>query len=332
MSAREFWTEAVLVGWRDLTPTVREFKLAYPETVTAAPGAHIKIEVLVNGLPDRRSYSVVDTDGETVTIAVKLLQDSRGGSRYMWSLRQGARVRVSSPTSDFAPTYGSEEYLLIAGGIGVTPIVSICRALVAEGARVRVAYCVRSSAERAYLDELEQILGEPISVYVAEHGELIDMAAEIARLAGDGQLYLCGPMGLMDAVRKQWEESGRPRTSLRYETFGSSGNYATRPFTVRVPRLDIEVEVPVNRSMLDVLNEAGATTLSNCRRGECGLCAVNVVCSDGVIDHRDVFFTSEQHAASESMCTCVSRVSGGTVTIEPAWRGDPDLGVPEVLG
>ncbi|SDR60896.1 PDR/VanB family oxidoreductase [Paraburkholderia tuberum] len=331
MSDRHRWTDAVVKGIHDLTPTVREFEIEFSTHVAALPGAHIKVQVLVGGQPDTRSYSVVSVHDNVVTIAVKLLDNSRGGSRYMWSLREGANLRATFPVSDFQPTFNGSEYLLIAGGIGVTPIVNICRALTAEGEKVRVAYCVRSRSEAAYLTELQVMMGDAVSVHAADEGQFLDITSEINQLQADGQVYLCGPIGLMDAVRECWQSSGRPRTLLRYETFGSSGHFAAQAFKVRVPRLSLELDVPAERSMLDVLNEAGAETLFECRRGECGLCAVSIVSVDGPVDHRDVFFSGHQHAENKRMCSCVSRVAGGTVTIETAWRGDPDLSVPEVL-
>ena len=136
---------------------------------------------------------------------------------------------------------------------------------------------------------------------------------------------------MLDAVRQEWALQKRPLSRLRFETFGSSGHHAAKAFTVKIPRLKVEVVVAEDRSMLDALTAAGVGVLSECRRGECGLCALDVVSVDGEIDHRDVFFSSEQRARNKKLCACVSRVAGGTIVVEPAWRGDPDLGRIEVL-
>jgi ferredoxin len=129
---------------------------------------------------------------------------------------------------------------------------------------------------------------------------------------------VCGPIGLMDAVRRAWSEAGRPIAMLRFETFGSSGRYAPEPFTVRIPRL--QREMPADSTMLAALESAGVELLADCRRGECGLCVVDVLDHDKPIDHRDVFFSDHEHADDRKMCTCVSRQVGGTVTIDTAWR------------
>ncbi len=329
------WLPVELRAVRELTPTVREFTLAYPGRQVVAPGAHLNVRVLVgeNGdRPDKRSYSVVSsTDDGELCIAVKQVERSRGGSRHMWSLRPGARLQATVPVSAFELSRGAPHYLLVAGGIGVTPMLSMAQALVRHGASLRMVYAARSRTELAYLPQLTGLLGDRLEVFPFDEGRSLDLAAEIAALPADGELYMCGPIGLMDAVREEWSRQGRSASRLRFETFGSSGHHAAQPFTVKVPRLKLEVQVPADRSMLDVLTEAGVVVLSECRRGECGLCALDVIGADAQIDHRDVFFAADEKAHNRRMCACVSRATGGCVVIEPAYRGDPDLSVTEVL-
>ncbi|WP_207482819.1 2Fe-2S iron-sulfur cluster-binding protein, partial [Arenibaculum pallidiluteum] len=137
-----------------------------------------------------------------------------------------------------------------------------------------------------------------------------------------GELYVCGPIGLLEAARRAWQDSGRPVDGLRFETFGSSGRHAAEAFRVCIPRLGREVEVPRNQSMLEALEAAGVEMIYDCRRGECGLCAVRILEVEGEIDHRDVFFSERQKAANQHMCTCVSRAVRGAVTIDTADRMD----------
>ncbi|MEO6565888.1 MAG: iron-sulfur cluster-binding domain-containing protein, partial [Casimicrobiaceae bacterium] len=217
------------------------------------------------------------------------------------------------------------------GGIGVTPVISMARTLAHRSANVRMVYAARSREELAYLPLLQEILGARLEVFPADEDRMLDLAREVAALAVGAELYMCGPIGLMDAVRAEWLHQGRPLSKLRFETFGSSGHHAATAFTVKIPRLNKEVVVREDRSMLEALAEAGVAVLSECRRGECGLCALEIIGSDGEIDHRDVFFSSSERALNKKICACVSRAHGGTVVVEPAWRGDPDLGVTEVL-
>ncbi len=107
---------------------------------------------------------------------------------------------------------------------------------------------------------------------------------------------------------------------LRFETFGNSGRFATEAFKVKIPRLGMEVQVPSNKTMLDALEAAGVAMISDCRRGECGLCALYIIETTGTVDHRDVFFSDEEKAENRKLCTCVSRVAGGDITIDTADR------------
>jgi len=127
---------------------------------------------------------------------------------------------------------------------------------------------------------------------------------------------------MLDAARAAWQRAGRAANLLRFETFGSSGARASESFWVRLPRHGLRIEVPPERSLLDVLEENGVQTLSDCRRGECGLCAVDIVSVDGEVDHRDVFLSASEKRSNERLCACVSRISGGGVVLDSAYRAD----------
>jgi ferredoxin-NADP reductase len=316
------WRSAVLQATRDLTPDIRLFEIAPSgEFVAPTPGSHINVTVQIDGRPDTRSYSTVGPcDDGLYRIAVKLLPDSRGGSSYMWSLKPGARLTVSTPGNHFELGRGRPEYILLAGGIGITPIYSMALALAQAGANFRLLYACRSRQDLALADDLAERIGDQLRVFIDEEGAKVDLAAEISGLAPGGELYVCGPIGLLEAAKRQWQQSGRPVDQLRFETFGNSGRFATMPFTVKIPRLGREVEVPQNRTMLDALEAAGIAMIFDCRRGECGLCALDIIETDGIVDHRDVFFSDEEKAANKKLCTCVSRVAGGSITVDTADR------------
>jgi ferredoxin-NADP reductase len=316
------WRSGRLVSVRDLTPDIRRFEIEPSgEFVVPTPGSHINVMVQIGERPDVRSYSIVGPcDDGIYRIAVKLLPDTRGGSAYMWSLAPGARLTISVPGNHFELGRARPEYLLIAGGIGITPIYTMALALARTGANFRLLYAGRRRQDLALADELRDAIGDRLHVFVDEEGERIDLAAEIARLAPGGELYVCGPIGMLEAAKRVWAESGRPVDKLRFETFGNSGRFAAEPFLVRIPRLDRVVEVPRNKTMLEALEAAGIDMIFDCRRGECGLCALDIIETDGVVDHRDVFFSDEEKAANRKLCTCVSRVAGGSITVDTADR------------
>ena len=130
---------------------------------------------------------------------------------------------------------------------------------------------------------------------------------------------MCGPMRMLEAARHAWNDAGRPPADLRYETFGSSGLLPTDGIPGAAEGSDTELVVPQNSSMLDVLNDAGFEVISDCQRGECGVCAVDVIAVDGEIDHRDVFFSDQQKQDNRKICPCVSRAIG-VVTIDTLYR------------
>lgn len=320
----ETWTPATLVATRDLSPSIREF-LIRPDDFNAAAypvGSHINIAVTINGQPETRSYSLVgEVDPHGLKIAVRRAEDSRGGSRYMWSLQKGARLEITQPASLVSVDWARNHYCLIAGGIGITPIVGAAQALARRGADVTLHYSVRSRGDAAYLDELAALLGDRLVVHASEEGKRLDLDALFARLPKETLALFCGPMRMLDAARHAWIGAGHPLPDLRYETFGSSGSLPTEAFRVRLKGTNLEFEIPRERSMLDVLNAAGHEVMSDCKRGECGLCAIDVVAVDGEIDHRDVFFSDHQKHENTKICACVSRARG-TITVDTLHRAD----------
>jgi vanillate O-demethylase ferredoxin subunit len=321
------WIPARIAATRDLTPAVREFTL-HPECGAKSypTGAHLRVRVTVNGQPDIRHYSLIGAPRDGAwRIAVKREAPGRGGSRHMWSLKPGDQLNVSMPDSHFELAANASAYLLIAGGIGITPIYGMAEALHRRGENFRFLYAGRSRSEMAFHDELRATFGDGAEIFADDEGKKLDLAAAFAGLPPDGEAYICGPIGLLDAAKKAWAAAGRPRARLRFETFGSSGRYENAPFIARIPRLNLDIAVPANTTLLDALEAHGVAVLADCRRGECGLCAMDIVGADTPIDHRDVFFSEKQHNENRKLCACVSRAVGGILTLDPAYRGDPVL-------
>jgi len=315
------WRDGVVRATRDLTHDIRMIEIAPSGAfVVPAPGSHINVTVLIRERPDVRSYSIVGPCADGVyRIAVKLLKQTRGGSAYMWGLAPGARVSISTPANHFELGLGRPEYLLLAGGIGITPIFTHALALAQAKARFRVAYACRSRRDLALAEELRERIGDRLQTFPAEDVR-VDLPAEIAKLDRRGEFYVCGPIGMLEAAKRAWRESGRPLDKLRFETFGNSGRYPSAPFAIKIPRLGIEVAVPADRTMLEALEEAGVGMIFDCLRGECGLCALPILDVDGIVDHRDVFYSEAEKAGNAKLCTCVSRVYGRAITVDTADR------------
>lgn len=324
MKSSQTWHAAHIRAHRDLSPTVRAFEIrpeggVKPWTV----GSHLRLKVRIGGREETRSYSLVGLyDPEVYRIAVKLAPQGHGGSRHMWSLQDGDELFICEPDNHFELAFNAPQFLLVAGGIGITPLVGMAQLLAAKGADVRMRYAARNAAELVFADTLRASLGERLQTFSSEDGDHLDLAREVAGLAANAQMLVCGPLGLLDAARDAWAAAGRPLADLRFETFGNSGHHAAEPFWVELPRHQLRIEVPADRSLLDVLTEAGIDTLSDCCKGECGLCAMDVISVQGQVDHRDVFLSPEEQHDNRRLCACVSRVSGGGVVLDTAYRPD----------
>lgn len=317
------WRDARVAGIKQIADDVREIIFAVEGAVPRFdPGSHINIRVEIGGMPANRTYTSVPAAPGHLAIAVKLHAQSRGGSRYLWQLETGDDVRLTLPENRFELSWRANHYLLLAGGIGITPIYGMARALAARGASLRVVFAARSRGLMAFADELRELLGDRLVLRDNSAGEHIDLATEFAALSPDAEVYLCGPIGMLEAAKAAWAAAGRPSSRLRYEVFGDSGLFAEAPFTVDIANRGVSVPVRPDQTLLDALLGAGIDMIYDCRRGECGLCAVKVLEREAEIDHRDVFFSPEQKSENEHMCACVSRLTAGRATIDIGFRND----------
>ncbi len=327
MKVSRTWVRATVEAIDTITPTVRAFTVK-PEggALAFAAGAHLQMQVSINQRLHIRSYSLVDEPNQTTyRFAVKRLDAGRGGSKAMWALQVGDTINVAAPLNFFALDLSAKQYLLIAGGIGVTPLVLMARQLAAHAAKtgltVHMHYGARTQDELAFLPQIKQQLGANLSTYVAQQGQFIDVQACINQLAPGGQLYTCGPAPMLAAIKQAWLKAGRPIADLRFETFGNSGQLPTREFILSVPRHQLNVTVNTDSSVLEQLEKALIPSIYDCRRGECGLCVMDVLSIDGEIDHRDVFLSDEEKQQNSRICVCVSRAVG-TLTLDSAYRPD----------
>jgi vanillate O-demethylase ferredoxin subunit len=225
----------------------------------------------------------------------------------MHTLQAGDQLDITQPLQNFPLRVGAERYILLAGGIGITAMINMAKVLKTLRADYSFVYAGRNRAAMAYLEELQEVHGENLVVHVDDEGTSLDVNRLVASATEDTELYMCGPIRLMDAVRRTWAERELSYPNLCYETFGNSGWYDPEEFIVKVPTLGLEVAVGQGRSMLEALEDAGADMMFDCRKGECGLCEVKILRLEGAIDHRDVFYSARQQDATEKMACCVSR-------------------------
>ncbi|WP_370289868.1 2Fe-2S iron-sulfur cluster-binding protein [Nocardioides sp.] len=325
VDSRPVWASARVLAVDDVALDVRRVVLAPATAVPARPGSHVDVRLPSPNLPGRdlvRSYSVVasEDDGRRLVLTVHRARASRGGSLAMHALRPGEEIVATQPLQNFPLGVGAARYVLLAGGIGITAVMAMAAALRARGADYRFVVAGRTREAVPYLDELTALHGDRLRVHLddgaadADHAPL-DVEAVVREIASHPaaartELYQCGPVGLMEAVGAAWRAHALPPANLRFETFGASMSGDQGPFVLRLPGLGREVAVPAQATALEALEAAGVPVLAECRRGECGLCLVEVRQVEGELAHRDVFLDPAQKRAGDRMCLCVSRIVG----------------------
>ena len=314
------WQDATVVASYPVAENLQRIEFEPELPAQVRPGAHIDIEVQLPDKVDTRSYSIVDADDTGSRFALSVFRSpvSRGGAAVMHALKPGDRVRLTQPLQDFPLRVGAPSYTLVAGGVGITAMLGMARVLRGLGADYTLHYVGGSRARMAYLDDLRAEHGDRLVPHITEEHGRMQVSDLLATVPENAELYMCGPIRLMEEIKRLWERSDRDPTALRFETFGNSGWFDAQPFVVEVPQHGARVEVQTDESMLEALERAGVDMMFDCRRGECGLCEVRILALEGAVDHRDVFYSERQKAPNSKLCCCVSRVAtgGAKVVIE----------------
>jgi ferredoxin-NADP reductase len=267
------------------------------------PGAHVGVE-LPTGLT--RQYSLCGSPKDRAGYRIGVLRErrSRGGSEYVHSfLRPGQKLRIGLPRNNF-PLVAAENYLFIAGGIGITPLLPMIKQV---GAKGKLAYCGRSTSSLAFLDEVhnEQVFAD---------GNRLELTKLLAEPRTDTAVYACGPESLLAGVEEAMRDW--PAEALHVERFAARPKPA-RPnheFEVVCARSDRTLTVPADRAVLDVLQDNGIPVEGSCREGICGTCQVRVL--GGTPDHRDDILSEAEQQAGDRMFPCVSRCAGNRLTLD----------------
>jgi cytochrome P450/ferredoxin-NADP reductase len=268
------------------------------------PGAHVDLEL--DGAPARQ-YSLSGDPSDTSTVRLGVLRDAngRGSSLFVHDrLQEGDAVTLRGPRNNF-PLVPSPRYLFIAGGIGITPILPMIRAAEAAGADWRLVYGGRHRSSMAFLGELSAY-GDRVLVRPQDETGFLDLDGLLGRSQPDMKIYCCGPEPLLNAVEERCTHW--PSRSLHVERFVAKRlgePVLSTPFEVHLAGSGVTVTVPPDRSILEVVEEAGVEVLSSCAEGTCGTCETAVL--EGVPDHRDSVLDEEARNAGDCMMICVSR-------------------------
>ncbi|MGW0084720.1 PDR/VanB family oxidoreductase [Streptomyces sp. NPDC003393] len=268
-----------------------------------SPGAHIDV-ALGPGL--RRSYSLCGDpcDDRTLTVAVLHEPAGRGASAYVHAaLRPGALLRVSHPRNNFA-LVDAAEYLFVAGGIGITPLLPMISAVHGRGTRWRLLYGGRRRASMAFLDRIERY-GEHVLVRPEDEFGLLDLDRALDDTTPGTAVFCCGPEPLLAAAETACSKHHRTLLLERFAARQRTGDAPATTFEVVCRRSGAHASVGPDQSILDVLREAGLPVAYSCQDGICGTCETAVV--EGDIEHRDSVLSDAERRAGDTMLICVSR-------------------------
>ena len=280
------------------------------------PGAHVDVH-LPNGLV--RQYSLTNSPDLTgvYRIAVKLEQHGDGGSRYLHgSVHVGDLIELSEPRNNFTLRRDAARTVLIAGGIGITPLLSMAQTLDRQGLAWELHYFTQSDDHVAFPDVLDSLDGG-VTTYCGLSPEATGAElTKIIRHYGPMQhAYVCGPGPMIDAARSIAAETGWPTEAIHFEYFkNESARDDSSAFDVTLARREQTLRIGAGVSLLDSLRKAGVDLPSSCEQGACGTCIATVL--DGEPDHQDVYLDDSERAAGILILTCVSRAKSGRLVLD----------------
>ncbi len=302
------------ISWE--TDHIRAFELRSPDGELLPPftaGSHIDLHLPI-GLV--RSYSLINPQSENhrYVVGVARDRDSRGGSRYIHDeIRVGDVLPVTPPRNLFPIEESSTSSVLIGGGIGITPIVSMVQRLAEMGATWQLFYAARSRAEAAFLDRLEHYGNSVVFHFDDEAGGLIDLEAVVANGSEGAHYYCCGPTAMLCAFTDATREIDPGCVHVEHfspvEDVASEGG-----FLVQLAKSGRTLAVPEGSTILETLRNAGMNPLCSCQQGVCGSCETTVLA--GEPDHRDAVLTEEERASNATMMICCSGSKSSTLVLD----------------
>ena len=282
-------------------------------------GSHVDVQ-LPGGLT--RQYSLCNDPAEGHRYLIGVLRDpaSRGGSVAMHEqVQEGTLLQISPPKNHFALAHEAPRHLLLAGGIGVTPILCMAERLAATGAAFEMHYAARSRARTAFFDRIQ---ASGFAARVSFHfddgapAQKLDIAAVLAAQPADAHLYVCGPKGYMDAVLGTARASGWPEGRIHFEFFGAEvqPHAGDGSFEVQLASSGRVITIAPDQTVLAALEQAGVVVPSSCEQGVCGTCLTRVI--SGMPDHRDQYLLLEEQAAGDQFLPCCSRAKSPRLVLD----------------
>lgn len=314
--------EVTVVAIRSVAEDIKLFELASSNGALPAcgAGAHVEIDLPLPSGTVQRQYSLLETGNNLNSLAIAVLHErqGRGGSRYMHEIvREGAILRCCEPKNHFPLSEDAAGHLLVAGGIGITPIIAMARRLARESKPFHLQYTARSQRKMAFRQEVDALCGSRATLYIdgGEPSQGMPLHRLVDELPAGWHVYVCGPKGLITAVREAAARKDISEHRIHSESFSAPvGIAGDKPFKAIARDSGVTVEVRGDETLLEALIRAGVDAPFDCKRGECGSCALTVL--SGTVDHRDYYLNARERASNKVICCCVSRATGEEIVLE----------------
>jgi tetrachlorobenzoquinone reductase len=296
-------------------PGVLSLELVAPDGRDLAgfgPGAHVDLH-LGKGVVRQYSLCGDPADRRSYRVAVRDVTGGLGSGTIHRQLRPGALVKVAGPRNNF-PLVPAPRYLFVAGGIGITPLLPMMREATRAATPWSLLYCVRRADAAPFMHELRELRGA-ITLHVSEDGTRLDPFSRLGVPEPGTLLYCCGPAALMTVVEEATADW--PAGSVQFEWFTPRSrpeDETSGAFQVVCAISGVTLSVPPDRSILDMLTEAGIEVPRSCEQGICGTCECQVL--EGEADHRDSILSTAERAANQSMMVCVSRAKSPRLVLD----------------
>jgi tetrachlorobenzoquinone reductase len=269
------------------------------------PGAHIDLH-LPNDMLRQFSLTLPASDPDSYTVGVKRDENSRGGSRYIIEqMKVGDQIKISAPRNNFPLVEGADHVVLVAGGIGITPIWCMAQELEAQGRSWKIHYACRSQADMAFMSDLKKLDPERVHLHFDDEagGKVLDLAAAITEAPANAHFYCCGPNPMLKAFEAA--AASRPRANVHIEYFTAKEEASANElggFWVELTRSGEEYFIPPGKKVLEVLFDAGVDVDYSCELGICGACETKVI--SGTPIHHDSVLSEEEQASNEKVMIC----------------------------
>ncbi len=284
---------------------------------TFSGGAHTVVEMKDGGITRLNPYSLMSDpmDQNAYTISVRRDDQGRGGSLFMHkNVKVGDEVVISYPVNLFSLDLRAKKHLFLAGGIGITPFLAQIKQLERFNGNWELHYSCRSVALGSYVDELTTQYPNETHIYYDDQKQAIDLAHLLDGQPLGTHVYVCGPKGMIDWVRKTASAEGWPREGIHYEEFLAP--QPGKPFEVKLAVSNKVIQVGESESLLEAIEREGVDAPYLCRGGACGQCETQVIDYSGNFIHRDHWLDDAEHASGEKIMPCVSRFEGKTLVLD----------------